>query len=184
MERNSTREHSGRRSERVFGFAVASLVAPFATLVVGLGIIAISGPAPDFAIPSDWGQFFGALATGGVILLAGSLTFGFLGSAILLGISFRLLALLMEDRGPASLRHYVLAGALAGGVHVALAFWSTQGWPKGPGALLGTWLLRGALEDGFAALALAPPVAGAVAGFVYARMSSAERRGKADPSTS
>lgn len=176
MERDGAGESSRRHSERVIGFAVASLVAPLATLVVGLGIIAMSGPLPDFAIPSDWGQFFGTLATAIVLLVAGSLTFGFLGSAILLGMTFTSLVVLMEGRGKAGVRHFMLAGALAGGLHVGLAYWSTHGWPKGPGGLLGTWLLRGAFEQGVTALALAPPIAGAVAGFIYARLSSAGPR--------
>lgn len=173
MERDGTREASGRHSNRVIGFASASLVAPIMTVVAMLVISTISDPAFDVVMPADWKQFIGVSATAVVLIVAGSLTFGMFGSGVLLGATFGLAALVMRGRARTRWPHYVFAGALAGALHVGLAGWSTQGWPPGPGVLLGTWLLGRALETGEFALALAPIIGGAVAGLIYARMRTA-----------
>lgn len=173
MERDNTGEASRRHADRVIGFAIASLIAPMMTLVAMMGIGTISGSTTDFVMPINLGQFVGTLVTAVVILIAASLTFGLFGSAVLLGATFSGVAVVMKGRGRAGSSHFMLAGALAGGLHVGLACWSTQGWPPGPGAILGTWLLRDAFEKGAFVLALAPLIGGAVAGLVYARMSSA-----------
>src|SRR3990167_3816883 len=148
---------------RIIGLVVASLIAPMMTLVAMMGIGTISESATDFVMPINWGQFLGTLVTGVVILVAASLIFGLFGSAVLLGATFSVVAVVMKGRGTAGWSHFMLAGALAGGLHVGLACWSTQGWPPGPGAVLGTWLLRGAFEKGAFVLALAPLIGGAVA---------------------
>lgn len=175
MEREDRAAASKRHSERVIGFAVASLVAPFVTLVAVMGINSVAGPAAGFSIPSNFGQALGILALGVLLLVAGSLAFGYLGSALLLGLTFGLLAVLMANRGKLGVWHLVVAGALAGGLHVGLAYWSTEGWTKGTSAVLGTWLLRRELENGRAVVALAPLIGGAVAGLVAARMGWAKR---------
>jgi hypothetical protein len=174
MERDGAGEASRHHSNKVGGFIVASLVAPMMTLVAMMGIGTISGPTPDFAMPINSAQFFGTLVTGVVILVGAALIFGLFGSAVLLGATFSVVAFAMRGRGRARLSRHMLAGVLAGGLHVGLACWSTHGWPPGPAALLGTWFLRDALEEGSFVLALAPLIGGAVAGLVYARVSSAQ----------
>lgn len=176
MEHGDRMEASRRRSERVIAFAAASLVAPFATLMLMLGVGTFAGS--DGSIPSSttWPHALGIFAVAIVFMAGASVVFGFLGSAFLLWITFGVLFALTRDSERIGRRRFMLAGAVAGGLHVGLAAWSTQGWPPGPGVLLGTWLVGGYLKNGVWAVAVGPIFAGVLAGAVYAHMSSAWRR--------
>jgi hypothetical protein len=109
------------------------------------------------------------LLVGLPIIFMFGVSFGIVGSVVFLAPAFGLLDYFVKRLGRARRRWYVLAGAAAGAMHLALAYLSLHGpWLRGLGFWLGTWVAAGALEKEPIQICLAAPLAGAAAGLVYA----------------
>jgi uncharacterized RDD family membrane protein YckC len=158
------------RQKRVMAFIVAAASAPLVTLAIVIALLWLKphGMAPSHSHVGS-GLEFAAFTVAFFGMTA--ILFGFPGSAALLGLSFHVLR--VATKGSRRLRtcHFVLAGVAAGVMHVALAYLSLHGVaPRGSGFLLGTWLVRTALQQNGVQAIIAPTIAGAVAGRIYAGM--------------
>lgn len=148
------------RGRRILGaYLAAAAVAPAVT--AALAAVGLDANATSMANPLS-----GLIATMGLALIL-----GFVGSMITLAGPMSLAAW-YERRDGAKRWRYVVAGASAGALHVALASPDLPvAGDRGLSALLGTWFIRMLLSSNHNLAACSPVVAGAAAGWVYGAMT-------------
>ncbi len=159
------------RQKRIMAFILAAASAPLVILAIGVFLLWLKphGVTPSH---SHAGSALSVAAFGVAFLGVTGVLFGFPGSAALLGLSLYILRVVTNGSRRLGTYPFVMAGVGAGRAHVGLAYISLRGaMPPGSGFLLGTWLVRSALQQGGVMVVIAPPAAGAVAGLIYAGMS-------------
>jgi hypothetical protein len=169
--RSRNNRGGGDRLTQFLGLTLAAAVTPLLVFAFKIGHLFLNEPVPR-QLPSQLPSISTALGAA-FIVIALPIACGFVGSMLLLALCFGALRLLRKRPNGFTTIHFAAAGVAAGVMHVALAIADLRAsQPPGLSLLLGTWFVRGAVQRGEFGIIAAPPIAGALAGLLYARVRS------------